>query len=68
MRETLWVCGLDENRIVVDTRKLPPGAIVTIRRANSLLELPGSRRPPRLGSHLTWIDARDVDPLRHSDR
>ncbi|HJR86884.1 MAG TPA: hypothetical protein VJ930_04450 [Acidimicrobiia bacterium] len=68
MREALWVCGLDENQIVVEAKDMRPGAVVTIRRATSLLELPGLRQPPPPGTPLTWIDARDLDRLRDADR
>lgn len=68
LREALWVCGLDENQILVEIKKLQPGAVVTIRGATSLLELPGLRHPPPLGTPLTWIDAWDVDRLRDANR
>jgi hypothetical protein len=68
MSEDLWVCGLDEDQTVVEMRKLQPGSIVTVWRATSLLELPGIRQPPPLGTPLTWIDARDLDHLRDAYR
>lgn len=68
MREALWVCGLDENQKVVRVREMQPGALVTIRRATSVLELPRLRQPPPPGTPLTWIDAWDLDPLRDADR
>jgi hypothetical protein len=68
MNEDLWVCGLDEDQTVVEMRKLQPGSIVTVWCATSLLELPGLRQPPPLGTPLTWIDARDLDHLRDADR
>jgi hypothetical protein len=68
MKESLWICGLDREEVVIAVRKMPPARLVRIRGAKSVLELSIRLRPPDPGMALTWLDARDVDSLRDSDR
>ncbi|MGI8517601.1 MAG: hypothetical protein ACR2ME_04570 [Acidimicrobiia bacterium] len=63
----LWVCGLRGMRVVA-VRRLRPGRIVWLRGADAILELPIDFEPPPVGLHLSWLDARPTDPLRHPDR
>jgi hypothetical protein len=68
MKESLWVCGLDEEEVVIAVRYLQPARLATIPRAKSVLELSFRLRPPVVGMALTWLDARDVDSVRDADR
>jgi hypothetical protein len=64
----LVVCALGFEGEVLSVGALKPGRIVICREADSILELPLDRRPPAVGSLLTWRGAWSSDPLRHPDR
>lgn len=68
MKEPVWVCGLDHDRMVVAVKTLLPGRVVRIAGASTTLELPHTNQPPAPGTVLTWLDARDADPLRYANR
>jgi hypothetical protein len=68
MKESLWVCGLDEEEVVIAVRHLQPAHLAIIPGAKSVLELSFRLRPPAVGMALTWLDARDVDSVRDADR
>lgn len=68
MKESLWICGLDGEQVVIAVEKLRPARLARIPRAKSVLELSIRLRPPDPGMALTWLDGRDVDSLRDADR
>ncbi|HUO47054.1 MAG TPA: hypothetical protein VM470_09520 [Acidimicrobiia bacterium] len=68
MKTTLLVIALDDAGVVLATKNLPPGRVLTMVKARHILELPDNAQSPPLGAALTWNGAGTPDPLRHSHR
>jgi len=68
MKATLLVIALDAAGVVLATKALPPGRMLTMFDARHILELPGDAQPPPLGAVLTWNGAGTPDPLRNPHR